>query len=91
MNEDSTGQNLCAEELVSEQLIEAPMLSEPPSERFSAMSDDPVDLEPTESKMLTEEISDDALESSAGMAGAPQGLPCTGPPFLAATFGASPC
>jgi hypothetical protein len=67
------------------------MLPEPASERFSAMSDNPLDLKPTESEMLTEEISDDALESSAGMEGAPQGLPCTGPPFLAATFGASPC
>ncbi len=55
------------------------------------MSDNPPDLEPTESEILSAEISDEALESSAGMGGAPQGLPCTGPPFLAATFGASPC
>jgi hypothetical protein len=55
------------------------------------MSDSPLDLKPTETEMLSEEISDDALESSASMEGAPQGLPCTGGPFLAATFGASPC
>jgi hypothetical protein len=67
------------------------MLSEAASERFGAMSDNPLDLEPTEGEILTAEISDEALESSAGVAGAPQGLPCTGPPFLAATFDASPC
>jgi len=58
---------------------------------ISAMSDNPLDLEPTESEMLNAEISDEALESSAGLPGTPQGLPCTGPPFLGATFGASPC
>ena len=47
-------------------------------------------LEQTDSEILIDEISDDALEASAGTEG-PQGLPCTGPPFLAATFGASPC
>jgi len=58
---------------------------------IGAMSDNLLDLEPTESEMLTAEISDEALESSAGLRGTPQGLPCTGPPFLGATFGASPC
>jgi hypothetical protein len=71
------------------------MLSEAASERFgamiSAMSDHPLDLEPTESEMLNAETSDEVLESSAGLPGTPQGLPCTGPPFLGATFGASPC
>jgi len=57
------------------------------------MSDSPldIDLEPTEAEILSEAVSDEALESAAGMEGAPQGLPCTGPPFLGATFGASPC
>ena len=49
-----------------------------------------IDLEPTEAEILSEAVSDEALESAA-VEGAPQGLPCTGPPFLGATFGASPC
>jgi hypothetical protein len=56
---------------------------------ISAMTD--IDLEPSESEMLAAEIPDEVLESAAGLPGAPQGLPCTGTPFLGATFGASPC
>jgi len=55
------------------------------------MSDNPLDLEQTESDILIDEISDAALEAAAGTEGTLAGLPCTGGPFLAATFGASPC
>jgi hypothetical protein len=58
---------------------------------ISAMTDSLLDLEPSESETLTAEIPDEVLESAAAMAGMPQGLPRTGPPFLGATFGASPC
>jgi hypothetical protein len=63
----------------------------PESERIDAMSDNPLDLEQNESDILIDEISDAALEAAAGTEGTPAGLPCTGGPFLAATFGASPC
>jgi hypothetical protein len=53
------------------------------------MTDNPIDLAQIEREILIDEISDAALEASAEMT--PKGLPCTGAPFLAATFGASPC
>ena len=61
------------------------------SERIDAMSDNPFDLERLERNILVDEISDDALEAATGTQETPGVLPCTGAPFLAATFGASPC
>jgi hypothetical protein len=61
------------------------------SQRIDAMSDNPLDLERPERDILIDEISDEALEAAAGTQETPGVLPRTGGPFLAATFGASPC
>jgi hypothetical protein len=55
------------------------------------MNDDSLDLDQTDEEILTDDISDEALEAAAGMREMPQGLPCTAAPFLANTFGAGKC
>jgi hypothetical protein len=65
--------------------------AQPATERIDAMSDNSLDLEPTDEEILTDDISDEALEAAAGMGATPQGLPCTAAPFLANTFGAGKC
>jgi hypothetical protein len=55
------------------------------------MNDDSLDLDQTDEEILTDDISDEALEAAAGMGATPQGLPCTAAPFLANTFGAGKC
>jgi hypothetical protein len=60
------------------------------SERIDAMSDNSLELEQHEKNIVIDEISDDALEAAAGTQETPGLLSCTGAPFLAATFGASP-
>jgi hypothetical protein len=55
------------------------------------MNDNFLDLEQTDEEILTDDISDEALEAAAGMGERPWGLPCRAAPFLANTFGAGKC
>ncbi len=44
----------------------------------------------SEEKIVTEDISDEALEAASGL-GDPANLPCTSPPCLASTFCENKC
>ena len=49
-----------------------------------------IELNKREEKIVTEDISDEALEAASGLADRPN-LPCTSPPCLASTFCENKC
>jgi hypothetical protein len=49
-----------------------------------------IELRTSEEKIVTEDISDEALEAASGL-GDPANLPCTSPPCLASTFCENKC
>ena len=49
-----------------------------------------IELRTSEEKIVTEDISDEALEAASGI-GDPPNLPCTSPPCLASTFCENKC
>ena len=50
-----------------------------------------IELHTSEEKIVTEDISDEALEAASGLGDAPKLLPCTSPPCLASTFCENKC
>jgi hypothetical protein len=60
------------------------------TERVNAMNDSTPDLDQIENEILSDNVSDEALEA-AGMGVTARALPCTAAPFLAPTFGAGHC
>jgi len=54
------------------------------------VNDNSLDLDQIDKESLIDDVSDEALEA-AGMGELPRALPCTFAPFLAPTFGTTPC
>lgn len=55
------------------------------------MNEDNSDVERAELDIFVEEVADEVVEAAGVNFKERPGLPCTGPPFLAVTFGSTHC